>query len=609
VSGSNGAPPQNLDAEQAVLGAVLLSDTALSILLEERLQPEEFYRDGHGRICQAMFDMRTAGEPVDALTLVDHLKQAGDLEGIEVNGVRGRAAIDLLTGSVPAVGNVRQYARIIRENAMLRRLLSASHQIRERADSNGVPARKQVELAKMEVQSIAASYEAAASLVTRASDVQSRSIRWAWTGRLALGYLAVQTGVEGLGKSVFAAWMIAKLTRGSLDGVFEDEPIDVLVVAGEDGIADTWRPRLELSCADLRRVHFLNLDGFPPDWNLRDGIEQLRAGVTQTGARFVFIDAALDHMPAPKAGESINSPTFVRGTFAPLKRLVRERDLSGLFSMHPPKGKGSDFRDLVQASQAFSAIPRVGLLFAYHPDDEDADDPDRRRVLLRGKGNLGRNPGALEFRVVGRSYRHDDGHTSEREVVVDVRPSDITMADLAADRMVGAREPTKQERAADFLREALADGEWHLVAPLLKALERQEISERTARYAATNKVVVEPRKRREQDGEWEWRLRPSGEAATPPADDEPAAALPLQPSRARDDSLPFAASPQTPSETSSRAKRQSGNDGERGALAEAKGQTAAEVARASARASDEDLAERGEQLAARHPDLNGGSPA
>src|ERR687898_3400356 len=88
------APPQNLEAEQSVLGAVLLSDTALpALIIDERLHPDDFYRESHGRIYQAMLDLHTLGEPVDALTLVEHLKQAGDLED-----VGGRAAVDLLAG-------------------------------------------------------------------------------------------------------------------------------------------------------------------------------------------------------------------------------------------------------------------------------------------------------------------------------------------------------------------------------------------------------------------------------------------------------------------------------------------------------------------------------
>src|SRR3954470_22168315 len=102
-------PPQNLEAEQSVLGAVLLSDTALpALIIDERLRPEDFYREAHGHIYQAMLDLNVMGEPVDALTLVEHLKQSGRLEA-----VGGRAAVELLAGSGPAVGKGRQEPRIL----------------------------------------------------------------------------------------------------------------------------------------------------------------------------------------------------------------------------------------------------------------------------------------------------------------------------------------------------------------------------------------------------------------------------------------------------------------------------------------------------------------
>jgi hypothetical protein len=89
-------------------------------------------------------------------------------------------------------------------------------------------------------------------------DVSSRAIRWAWKGRLALGYLAVQTGEEGLGKSVFAAWLAARATRGELEGVWYGKPVVVLIVGSEDGLEDTWKPRLALAEADLERVASFN---------------------------------------------------------------------------------------------------------------------------------------------------------------------------------------------------------------------------------------------------------------------------------------------------------------------------------------------------------------
>jgi replicative DNA helicase len=118
------APPHNLDAEQSVLGAILLSDRSLyALVIEEGLRSEDFYRERHGTIYEAMLSLYNDSEPVDALTVTDRLKQMGKLDGIG-----GQAAVDELTGVVPAAGHARRYAQIVRENALLRRLLKASHQ-------------------------------------------------------------------------------------------------------------------------------------------------------------------------------------------------------------------------------------------------------------------------------------------------------------------------------------------------------------------------------------------------------------------------------------------------------------------------------------------------
>ena len=69
--------------------------------------------------------------------------------------VGGRATVDLLAGSVPAVGNVRQYARIVRENAMLRRLLHASYEIQARVHSHEAPPRELVDLAERSILEVA----------------------------------------------------------------------------------------------------------------------------------------------------------------------------------------------------------------------------------------------------------------------------------------------------------------------------------------------------------------------------------------------------------------------------------------------------------------------
>src|ERR1700689_1535125 len=121
------APPHNLEAEQSVLGSILLSDRSLyALVIEEGLRAEDFYRERHGTIYEAMLALYNESEPVDVLTVTDRLRQSGKLE--DVGGV---ATVDGLTGVVPAAGHARRYAQIVRENALLRRLLGASYEIQE----------------------------------------------------------------------------------------------------------------------------------------------------------------------------------------------------------------------------------------------------------------------------------------------------------------------------------------------------------------------------------------------------------------------------------------------------------------------------------------------
>ena len=329
----------------------------------------------------------------------------------------------------------------------------------------------------------------AGPLTVRASDVRSVPIRWLWGGRLALGKLAVLVGIEGIGKSALTAWLAARITRGELHGELEGKPSAVLIIAGEDAYEDTWKPRLAVAGADLDLVRFLNLDALPKDWNVRDGAAQLRQALAETDAVLVVFDALLDHLPAARAGENVNQPTYVRGALGPLRTIVRERGIAGVFGLHPPKGPRLDFRDLVQASQAFTAIVRTGLLIAWHPEDDALPEHDRRRVLLRGKGNIGRNPGALAFRIGEVPYVYDDGTDGAREAVLNVEPSPVTLRDLAPGRMLGdvEREPTKIEQAAAMMRAELEDGDRHPSAPIIARI-------RDALGGASNGTLTDARR-------------------------------------------------------------------------------------------------------------------
>ena len=145
------APPHNLDAEQSVLGAVLLSDRSLyALVIEEGLRADDFYRERHGVIYEAMLALYNESEPVDVLTVTDRLRQMGKLEE-----VGGAASVDELTGLVPAAGHARRYAQIVRENALLRRLLKSTYEIQESVVGHRAPPRELVELAEKAMLEVA----------------------------------------------------------------------------------------------------------------------------------------------------------------------------------------------------------------------------------------------------------------------------------------------------------------------------------------------------------------------------------------------------------------------------------------------------------------------
>ena len=117
------APPQNLEAEEAVLGAMLLSPGAIAAV-GEILSAGDFYRESHGIIYKTAIALYSRGEPVDWVTVVDELEKRGDLEA-----AGGKARVAELAVSVPATANAAHYARIVREMGVLRGLINVGGEV------------------------------------------------------------------------------------------------------------------------------------------------------------------------------------------------------------------------------------------------------------------------------------------------------------------------------------------------------------------------------------------------------------------------------------------------------------------------------------------------
>lgn len=116
-------PPQNIEAEQSVLGALLIDKEAI-ISIGDTLEAADFYKEHHGKIYQAMLDLFEKREPIDILSLSNRLQELGDLEKIG-----GRAYLSTLANIVPSAAHIEGYANIVKHKSTLRKLLSAAQKI------------------------------------------------------------------------------------------------------------------------------------------------------------------------------------------------------------------------------------------------------------------------------------------------------------------------------------------------------------------------------------------------------------------------------------------------------------------------------------------------
>ena len=142
-------PPQNLDAESAVLGAILLSRDILDVLLPV-LKPQDFYKQSNRLIYETIIVMQGEGIQVDVLTLANALQKEGKLEA-----AGGAVYLAQLSQSVPSAANAEYYAEIVKSHAQRRRLIQVAQEISIQAYDESVPSRQTVEDAEKKIFELA----------------------------------------------------------------------------------------------------------------------------------------------------------------------------------------------------------------------------------------------------------------------------------------------------------------------------------------------------------------------------------------------------------------------------------------------------------------------
>ena len=194
-------PPNNLEAEMSVLGAILLDNDVYGNL-EGRLTPEHFYKEAHRKIFRAIERLHRRSEPMDLVTLTEELRTSGELESVgSINYLIG------LADTVPTAAYADTYARIVTDKAELRDLISVSGRIMQSAYDEAMPVVDVMDQAESSILDLAtkkrrSSFEGMRTLVTETfADINERFANPNPVSGLSTGFRELDQMTAGLQKS------------------------------------------------------------------------------------------------------------------------------------------------------------------------------------------------------------------------------------------------------------------------------------------------------------------------------------------------------------------------------------------------------------------------
>lgn len=488
--------PCSLDAERAVLGAMLIGSPNAGAAFD-LLAPDDFFTptnskgSPHRIIFEAMVEMHTRQQAIDLLTLTEELTRRDQLEA-----AGGAAYLAQLLDGVPSVTNVEYYARIVQEKAQLRRLAYAGAAIELAALERGARAGDVLS----QLSEYASTLARRDGLARRVSDVKSECVEWLWLERIPLSKLTILDGDPGVGKSLVAVDLAARVTRGAAmpDGT---SAVDggAVVLSAEDGLADTIRPRLEAAGADLKRILCVGSDEALP--TIPSDLSRIETLVRAVRAVIVIIDPLIAFIP----GETNTwRDQDIRRALAPLARMAERTGAAVLLLRHLNKSSGGNALYRGGGSIGIIGAARCALLIARDPDDQAL------RVLAATKSNLALPPPSISFRL--------EGNDSGAVRVAWGGQSSHDASELLV-QAVGPEERSALDAARAVLRAVLADGPVEAVEVRRQA-RTAGIAGRTLDRAKFIENVVARREGFGAGARWVWQLPKDAKSLTKSANNQ-----------------------------------------------------------------------------------------
>lgn len=348
----------------------------------------------------------------------------------------------------------------------------------------------------------------------RASTITPRPVRWAWDtapdaepahreGRLPVGSLSIAVGRAGVGKSQFAAWMVARVTTGTLHGAYYGRPRCVIYAATEDSWEMTIVPRLIAAGADLDRVFHVSVvdyEDMHARLTLPSDISLLGKGIRDHDVALVVMDPLLSLI-----SEGVNDyrAREVRSALEPLVTLADQTRATLLGLAHFTKGAGTDPLMLVSGSAAFGQLVRCALAFAR---DEEADEP--AYVMSTIKSNLGREDlPSLAYQITPHMVATPEGAAWVSRLDWTGQPAERSVRDLLRGAAGDPEEVTERGEAVAWLRDYLTtNGGEAMAGAVIRAAAANGIA-KTTLTRARHRAGVGSRKVG-MDGGWVWTIDP-----------------------------------------------------------------------------------------------------
>lgn len=295
-------------------------------------------------------------------------------------------------------------------------------------------------------------------VLTRASQIKPRAVRWGWAERAPAGHVTLIPGREGIGKSLFLIDMCAKVTLGILEGCYHGQPRNTLYCSSEDSWHETIVPRLKAAGANLDMVFRADVETVEvttgntvtAELTMPQDIALVAAEIKRHDMAVLALDPL---MSVIDSRVDTNKDRELRTVLEPLGRLARDTGAMIIGLAHFNKGAGSDPLNLVTGSRAFTSVVRSVISIAI---DDKSDDG--HRVISQEKNNLGRlDLPSLTYVVEPEVIEADDGEDVKTARIRFTGKSERSVRDILSDNETPA-DRTERAQCAEWLRGKLKAG-------------------------------------------------------------------------------------------------------------------------------------------------------